>query len=87
MLLNEENIGCEGKQPLWSGTIANNIRGKAYVYKKFQFQVSFVLKMMPSFRSFLMHRDGEVHYIGEPISFRHRLTVWGGGGFKKIWNQ
>ena len=24
----------------------------------------FRLKMMPSFRSFLMHRDGEVHYIG-----------------------
>lgn len=39
-------------------------KGEERMFIKVSVPGQFRLKMMPSFRSFLMHRDGEIHYIG-----------------------
>ena len=39
-------------------------KGEECMFIKVSVPGQFRLKMMPSFRSFLMHRDGEIHYIG-----------------------
>lgn len=39
-------------------------KGEEHMFIKVSVPGQFRLKMMPSFRSFLMHRDGEIHYIG-----------------------